>query len=151
MQETFSLEDIFNVMIELESLGNKHYVEMQKLTSDLELRELFGILAQQEVAHKALYTKYKAMNIAFSAEGADEEYRSYMDALLKGTVRFLAESREIKDFNHGFEIAVNLEKDTILFLSELRRIIAPEYYEAIDGITEQERTHLKYLYRYLEK
>lgn len=151
MQETFSLEDIFNIMIELETLGNKHYVEMQLMTTDLQLKELFGRLAQQEVAHKELYTKYKSMNIAFNASGADESYRSYMEALLKGTVRFLEASQEIKDFDHGFNIAIDLEKDTILFLTELRRIIDPIYYETIDGITEQERSHLKYLYASLEK
>ena len=151
MRESFSLEDIFNVMIELETLGNRHYINMQLLTSDLKLKELFGILAEQEMAHKALYTKYKKANIAFNATGADEEYQSYIDALLAGTVRFLKESREIKDFDHGFTIAVNLEKDTILFLTELRRIIDPAYFEAIDGITEQERSHLKYLYSYLNK
>lgn len=148
MRETFSLDDIFNVMIELETLGNKHYIEMQLLTEDLQLKDLFGRLATQETAHKKLYTEFKAKNIAFSATDADEEYKAYMDALLKGTIRFLEESREISDFEHGFNIAINLEKDTILFLTELRRIIDPAYYESIDNITEQERQHLKYLYSY---
>lgn len=151
MRETFSLEDIFNVMIELESLGNKHYIEMQLLTPDLKLKELFGLLADQEIAHKKLYTKYKNANIAFNATDVDDEYFSYIKALLDGTVRFLASSKNIKDFDHGFTIAVNLEKDTILFLSELRRLIDPIYYEAIDGIADQERSHLKYLYSYLNK
>jgi len=151
MRETFSLEDIFNIMIELETLGNKHYMEMQTMTTDLKLKELFGQLAQQEVAHKELYTKYKNLNITFEATNADEEYVSYMDALLAGTVKFLNASREIKNFDHGFDIAINLEKDTILFLSELKRIIEPSYHESIDTILDQERSHLKFLYNYLER
>lgn len=151
MQETFSLEDIFNVMIELEDLGNKHYTEMQLLTQDLELKQLFGILASQEIAHKEIYIKYKNTNITFETSKADSEYQAYIDSLLKGTIRFLKASREIKDFEHGFDIAVNLEKDTILFLSELRRIIEKNYYEAIDNILNQERSHLQSLYNYLDK
>lgn len=151
MRETFSLEDIFNVMIELESLGNKHYNQMQLMTEDLRLKELFGLLAKQEVAHMELYTEYKNKNIAFNATGTDDEYTSYMDALLAGTVRFLKDSSEFKDFDHGFEIAVNLEKDTILFLTELKRVIDPAYYDAMDAIADQERSHLKYLYEYKSK
>lgn len=148
MREVFTLEDIFNIMIELETLGNHHYIEMQNMTDDLELRSLFGQLAEQEIAHKALYTSYKHKNITFNQNEANEEYRSYMDALLKGTVQFLEESRVIKDFDHGFGIAVSLEKDTILFLSELRRIIDSAYYEAIDKIINEERKHLEILYAY---
>ncbi len=151
MQETFNLEDIFNVMIELETLGNKHYIEMQLLTTDLKLKELFGLLATQEKAHKKIYADYKKMNIAFNATGTDNEYMAYMSALLKAAVRFLEESEEIKDFDQGFNIAINLEKDSILFLTELRRIIDPAYYEAIDQITDQERTHLQYLYNFIER
>ena len=38
MQELFSLEDIFNVMMELESLGFDHYTKMQEMTSDYKLK-----------------------------------------------------------------------------------------------------------------
>lgn len=151
MQETFSLEDIFKVMIELEDLGNKHYLEMQLLTSDYELKELFGLLAKQENTHKKVYTTYKNSNIVLKANKADREYQAYINSLLKGTIRFLNASREIKDFDHGLDIAVNLEKDTILFLSELKTIIDSNYYEAIDNILDQERSHLKSLYLYIEK
>lgn len=151
MREVFALEDIFNVMIELETLGNIHYVQMQEMTDDLQLKSLFALLATQEIAHKELYTTYKNKNITFERNIVNEEYEAYMDAMLKGTVRFLEESKEIKSFEHGFEVAINLEKDTILFLTELRRIVTPEYYEAIDNVTDQERNHLKALYEYKSK
>ena len=99
----------------------------------------------------SLIWKYKNANIKFEANKADSEYQAYMNALLKGTVRFLDNSREIKDFKHGFEIAVNLEKDTILFLSELKQVIDDYYLDAIDNILNQERNHLKSLYAYIEK
>lgn len=149
MQDTFRLDDIFNIMIELETLGNKHYIELQLLTTDPKLKDLFGLLATQEMAHKELYTKYRNMNIAFNEIDADDAYISYMDALLEGTFRFLETSKEIKNFSHGYDIAIHLEKDTILFLMELRRIIDPAYFDALDTIIIQERAHLQYLYDYL--
>lgn len=148
MQELFSLEDVFNVMIELETLGNKHYLEMEKQTKDYQLKELFSGLAKQEMAHKELYTKYKDMHISFETNQLTLEYKDYMDALLKGTIRFLKGSQEINDVEHGFEIAIHLEKDTILFLGEIKGIIGPTYYEAIDEVLSQERNHLKALYKW---
>lgn len=150
MREVFTLEDIFNVMIELETLGYKHYIQMKEMTDDYKLKELFDLLATQESKHKEIYTKYKNMNITFESSKVDQDYQAYIESLLKGTIRFLEASKEINDFEHGFDIAINLEKDTILFLTELRRIIDTSYHEAIDNITDQERNHLKALYTYKE-
>lgn len=151
MREIFALEDIFNVMIQLEDHGNRHYVEMQDMTDDLQLKDLFGKLAVQEIAHKALYTKYKNMNIPYERNQVNEEYGAYMDAMLKGTIKFLEQSKDLRDFDHGFDVAINLEKDTILFLTELRRLVDSKYHEAIDQITDEERSHLSALYAYKSK
>lgn len=71
-----------------------------------------------------------------------------MVVLLKQTIRFLHESSNISDFDTGFEIAVRLEKDTILFLNELRSIVDASFYEAIDHVISQEQSHLKALYQF---
>lgn len=151
MQELFSLEDIFNVMIELESLGYEHYIKMETMTKDLKLKALFANLANQEKAHKALYTKYKSESITFDNNKVNDEYTQYMDALLGSTVAFLSRSGEIKDFDHGFDIAVTLEKDTIMFLNEIKSLIGESYSESIDQIIDQEKNHLVALYAYLSK
>ena len=107
MHELFSLEDVLNVLIELETLGNIHYTEMEKLTDDYKLKEFFGLLAKQELAHKDLYSGYKKTNITFDSSKVSKEYISYMDALLKGTVKFLETNRTMRDFNHGYELRLS--------------------------------------------
>lgn len=151
MNDIIRLEDIFNILIELESMGNKLYMEMQLLTSDNKLIELFGTLAQQEEAHKALYEKYKKANIAPNAKVVSADYQRHMSALLAGTIHFIKEHNDTKDFNHGFKIAINLEKDTILFLNELKQVIDPAYNDILDNIIDQEHSHLQFLYKYLEE
>lgn len=148
MSEIFSLEDIFNVMIGLESLGNVHYTNMQSMTDNAKLKVLFEQLAKAELAHKSLYEQFKSQMIAFNHEKVDSEYKEYMEALLNQTIRFLNESREIADFEKGFDISVQLEKDTILFLNELRGIVDTSYYDAIDQVIVQEQSHLTSLYKY---
>lgn len=151
MSEMFSLEDIFNVMIELESLGNVHYNKMSELTQNAKLKVLFEQLAKAELAHKELYQKFKVDMINFSHEKVNDEYQEYMDALLSQTVRFLDQSREIKDFEKGFDVSVQLEKDTILFLNEIRSIVDANFYEVIDKVIVQEQSHLKALYKFKEE
>ncbi|BEP29240.1 hypothetical protein [Helicovermis profundi] len=151
MREVFALEDIFNVMIELETLGNIHYDNMKGLTDVLSLKVLFESLAKQEFAHKKLYEKYKKEIISFNSDKVDDEYRAYMDVLLEQTVKFLSESREVTNFQNGFDISIQLEKDTILFLNEIRLLIDSSYYESIDRIISQEKGHLRALFEYKNK
>ena len=148
MSELFAIEDIFNIMIELESLGYMHYSQMKELTNNAKLKMLFDRLSKAELEHMKLYKEFKTDIVLFKHEKVDDEYRDYMDALLKQTVRFLEESRNITDFDKGFSISVQLEKDTILFLNEIRRIVEPKYYDAIDHVIIQEQNHLKALYEF---
>lgn len=151
MSELFSLEDIFNVMIELEALGNIHYSNMKDMTDNAKLKVLFEQLAKAELAHKELYKKFKKEIISFKHEKVDEEYKEYIAVLLRQTVQFLDESRSVSDFEKGFNISIQLEKDTILFLNEIRSVLESTYYGAIDKVIEQEKSHLKSLYEYKEK
>lgn len=146
MGSLFNLEDIFNVMIELESLGNRHYTKMKTMTNQAGLMVLFDRLAQDELAHKALYETFKKDMVHASEIKVDEEYEAYMKTLLDHTIRFLKEGDKVDEFNQGFDLAVNLEKDTILFLNELMNLVEPRYHEAIDRVIVQERIHLKNLY-----
>lgn len=151
MSEIFSLEDIFNVMIELESLGHSHYNKMKDMTENSKLKVLFEGLAKAELAHKKLYMDFKSDIINFNHEKVDEEYKEYIEMLLSETVGFLNESRDVSDFEEGFNISVQLEKDTILFLNEIRSIVEPKYHEAIDMVISEERNHLKSLYKFKDK
>ncbi|MBS3994987.1 MAG: hypothetical protein KGZ33_04265 [Alkaliphilus sp.] len=151
MSELFSLEDIFNIMIELESMGNEHYSYMSDTTNNAKLKVLFKQLAEAELAHKELYEQFKTESISFSHEKVDKEYKAYIEVLLNQTVQFLNESRVISNFEKGFSISIQLEKDTILFLNEIRSIIEASYHEAIDKVITQEKGHLKALYEFKDK
>jgi len=148
MQELIALEDIFNVMIQLETLGNKHYNEMVDLTDDLKLKALFNKLAEQEIEHKLLYTKYKDNAVNLEQNHLTESYQAYMTSLLKATIKFLDENKGKMSYEKGFEVAIQLEKDTILFLHEVKSILDDQYNNEIDLIIDQEKRHLQYLYNH---
>jgi rubrerythrin len=147
VKEIFGLEDIFNVMIQLESLGNSHYNKMANMTDDDKLKKLFESLAKQELAHKELYTRYKNESISFVQEKVNDEYKEYIEVLLSGTINFINQLEEVDDYKRGFDIAINLEKDTIIFLIEVKNLLAESYHADIEKIIDQERGHLKALYK----
>lgn len=151
MSDLFSLEDIFNVMIELETLGNLHYSKMKDMTKNAKLKVLFEQLAKAELAHKDVYVKFKSEIIHFRHEKVTEEYEAYINALLNQTIQFFDESHAISEFEKGYSISIQLEKDTILFLTEIRSIVEPIYYETIDKIIVQEQSHLIALYEYKDE
>lgn len=142
MHELFSLEDLFNVLIELETSGSKHYLEMVSLTNDLAMKEFFKSLSIQEESHKALYLSYKKRNIMFDQSLVTDEYSDYIRSMLNQTIHFLTNNDKIMDFSQGYELAVSLEKETIQFLLEVKKFLELPDIDSIDAVIEQEKQHL---------
>ena len=148
MQEIFSVEDVINVMIELETRGNEHYLSLSKQTQSEELKNLFLNLANAEQKHKLRYENFKKEILNFEHEDLSDDYEAYILSLLKQTIRFLNETRTQMNVDEGFRIAIQLEKDTILFLMELKSMIGQQFNADMEQIISEERGHLKLLYQY---
>lgn len=148
MQEIFSIEDVINVMIELETCGNEHYLSLSKQTQSEELKNLFLNLANAEQKHKLRYENFKKEILNFEHENVSDDYEAYMLSLLKQTIRFLNETRNQINIEEGFLLAIQLEKDTILFLMELKSMIGQQFNADMEQIISEERGHLKLLYQY---
>ena len=148
MQEIFSVEDVINVMIELETRGNEHYLSLSKQTQSEELKNLFLNLANAEQKHKLRYENFKKEILNFEHENVSDDYEAYMLSLLKQTIRFLNETRNQINVEEGFLLAIQLEKDTILFLMELKSMIGQQFNADMEQIISEERGHLKLLYQY---
>lgn len=148
MQEIFSIEDVINVMIELETCGNEHYLSLSKQTQSEELKNLFLNFANAEQKHKLRYENFKKEILNFEHENVSDDYEAYMLSLLKQTIRFLNETRNQINVEEGFLLAIQLEKDTILFLMELKSMIGQQFNADMEQIISEERGHLKLLYQY---
>lgn len=153
MRETFVLEDLLNIMIELETFGNKNYASLAEKAADRKLSEYFGVLASMELKHKAIFEDLKASVISFEQTDLDPEYTAYLDATLKNAIRFMKVNsigETTIDFDYGYDLAVSLEKDAILFLIEIKSLMPQIHHATIDTLIEEERSHLKFLYKYME-
>ncbi|MCK8060501.1 MULTISPECIES: ferritin family protein [unclassified Fusibacter] len=153
MKETFVLEDLLNMMIELETFGNENYQRLALNTTNSSLKEYFTTLAEMELKHKHIFEGFKEEAVTYPGSELDEDYTDYLKSILKNAVRFMKinrNSEHMDDFEAAFDLAVTLEKDAILFLIEIRTLIPSDHHHIIDRLIAEERSHLKYLYNYIE-
>lgn len=139
MRETFMISDVLNVLISLESKGAENYRQMAELSEDSRLSTLFEALAAREIEHKHIYEHFRN---ALEFEAVDVmAYTEYAEALLESQIQFL--SAEVPmDFEKGFWMAVQLEKDTIFFLTHLRDLVSSQYQSQVDPLIQEEKGHL---------
>lgn len=148
MRETFIIEDLLDVLIELENLGNTHYTKMADTAEDEKLKQLFELLARQEMVHRNIYQNYKNEKIVFETHTVTPEYKDYIKALIENTMSFLNETKTCENFKIGYEKAILLEKETLLFLNEMKQILPEENHFEINQLMDEERKHLKFLIQY---
>ncbi len=147
MNETFQMEDLLNVLIELETMGNRNYIEMANHTDNPKLHDFFEILAKQELKHKAIYEGYKKEFVTFSGSEITSEYDAYMKAMLENSIRVLRKVGDVNDLMSSYDMAITLEKDTILLLNEMKRLIPVSRHDEVEKLMDEERAHLKFLYQ----
>lgn len=148
MQEVFLLEDVLNVLIQLEGFGNVHYMRLAALTPELEVKKLFNELAKQEKHHQQIYEAYKVKYIQFNSSQLSSEYQDYLRALIQSSIQFLSQENAFNTFEQGFGQAVQLEKETILFLTEIKALLPVEHHVEMDALCLEERRHLQFLMKY---
>lgn len=147
--EKFLLEDLLNVLIELEDTGQKHYHRMANMAADPKLKDLFELLSKQEGTHKVIYEGYKTAFVNRKLNDVTEEYKSYVQVTLKNTIKFLNGHENIDNIDEGLKTAISLEKDTLLFLNEMKKMLGTKEDE-IERLMDEERGHLAFLYNYKE-
>lgn len=143
MRETFVTEDLLNTLIMLEIRGNENYIRLEASAPDPKSREMFGILATQELKHKKIYEGFR--DKLPETETADAEYVAYAALLLKKHVPLISGQQTPQNFEEGFQLAVELEKQTIFFLHEVKELLLPEQRSEVDPLIAEERKHLQYL------
>ncbi len=77
-------------------------------------------LADQEMKHKEIYQSYKMSLVP--KEIVDEDYLSYIKVMLQKNIQFLNIIKAPNNLEASICQAVQLEKDTIIFLMEMKKI-----------------------------
>lgn len=145
MAEQFLYEDILNTLIELETRGTVLYSKLAENAVNLETRQLFEFLSGQEDIHRGIYMGLK--KDVYDREDVTEDYKGYVAALLEQAFDSLLDVEAVsQDLSMAIKKAKHIEMETLVLLSEFKRLLPDIQHEHIDHLMDEERKHLKLLY-----
>lgn len=142
MRETFILQDLINSLIVLERTGHNFYKKLANEIKDNKIKVLFESLARDEIDHENFFESLK-VEFNYSIE-IDDDYEDYLNVLISNN--FNLEDKlniDVENYNVAVDLAAQLEKDAILFLTEMNKIIGESKREVIEKLIDEEREHLK--------
>ncbi|MFP4021210.1 MAG: ferritin family protein [Halanaerobium sp.] len=158
MKEKFSALEVMEMAKDIEKRGKKFYLRHAEATENRDLRELFKQLAADEQDH---YEKFVALTEDLKAEGEkadylyEEDVSAYFNYLVEYSIFPKDDSKEsleaLNDVKKALKLAVQAEKDSILFYREMCENNEDKTLEAVEELIKQEKEHLKSLVKYIKK
>ena len=158
MKEKFSALEVMEMAKDIEKRGKKFYLKHAEATENRDLRELFRQLAADEQDH---YDKFVALTEELRNGSEDEDYlyeeevSAYFDYLVEYSVFPKDDSKEsieaLNDVEKALKLAIQAEKDSILFYREMCDYNEGKTLEAVSQLIEEEKDHLRALGKYIEE
>lgn len=144
--------ELIDTAVCIEENGEFFYRECAKAFLNTNGKNLFLFLAREDARHKDIFSNLssslKKLEIAMAAphEEYPGEYFAYLQAFADShvftkkdtayeTAQSLITSKEILDF------ALQIELDSVLFYSEMKRSIYASQWPVLDQIIQEERSH----------
>ncbi len=142
MDQNITPDRFVEVAVQLESAGSDLYSDMARVNS--ETRSLFENLAQAEAKHAELYKSFDSDAII---AGEGEELNHLEDLVEASPLDLLRESGSPRqgplNLDEAFPLAIQFEKETVLFYSAFTPLLSEEAKEINQKILAQEKEHLR--------
>ena len=149
----FTLGEIIDLAVRIETNGQKAYRKAQEQVTDPALASMLGWLAGEEAEHEKWFLRLKE-NMKTGLE--DPELEEMGKAVLQGVLgdhTFSideADFSQIEDLESLLALSVEFEKDTILFFEMLSAFIEDEQtLNQLNRIIEEENRHVRFLQDFL--
>ena len=152
MSALFTGKDLIDAVVEVEKIGAAFYQCLAENTPSRKASELFARIGQEEREHvQELEGLLGAAERYPPAESYPDEYHEYLEALVEGRVFPDEETckRIARDFRGETEacpLASSFERQTILFLHEMRRFLPEDRHGTVQKLLEGEYEHLRHLH-----
>ncbi|MBF0112509.1 MAG: ferritin family protein [Desulfamplus sp.] len=161
MAYNFNADEIFAVAIKIEENGAAFYRKAASLQKDEENQKFLQQLAKVEDNHKTSFEKMRKelseMDKSSTVFDPQDELGLYLSAMADAhggegdpkVTESLTENQPMKDI---LNIAIGLEKESILFYLGIKNLLPPKYgQEKIDDIIKEEQRHIAQLNTFLKK
>ncbi len=151
MSISFSSSELINIAIDIETRGMAFYDVMSQSTENAEARDLFRHLGDIERQHVQIFRDMLGEAGNYQPSDSDsEEYAAYFKALVDSSVFTddLIPSGMAANIDSDIEIlqlAIGVERDSILFYYLMRDIMPPRTHPTVNKIIAEEKLHLRQL------
>ncbi|HLD36607.1 MAG TPA: ferritin family protein [Planctomycetota bacterium] len=153
MDYFFNAEEIFHIAVMIEDNGEKFYNHVSATTTDAKTKDICAKLAGQEHKHRLLFEKLLSDVVnkkgsMYNIADFPQDDLSYLKAVSDSNVFTQAlnlkdVSAKIKNTKDAIIIALDFEKDSILFFIQMKKFTRPEWGQAeINKLIEQEQEHI---------
>ncbi len=154
MAISFNLDEIFEMAEQIEKNGASFYREAARKTGDKTTQKTFVNLAAMEDGHLKIFQEMRKQLDTSDKEPAtfdpDNEAALYLQAMasshgIEGKKDRLTKLTGNETIREVFEIAVNAEKNSIVFYTALKDIVSATGRDKVDTIISEELGHLAVL------
>ncbi|MDH5695024.1 MAG: ferritin family protein [Dehalococcoidia bacterium] len=151
MSISFSGSELINIAIGIEGRGIAFYDIMARSTENAVARDLFQYLADMERQHIQIFQGMLGEADKFQPrETYAGEYAPYLQALVESAVftdDLVTSEMATKAASdiEALELAIDAEKDSILFYYEMRDIMPLPVQPTVNKIIAEEKSHLRQL------
>jgi rubrerythrin len=144
--------DMFEMAMQVEKSGEVFYRAAAGKVDSAGVKQLFEDLALQEVKHyqffRSLFESIRGRPLLTADEW--HEYQGYLDATVQsaffeGPDKALALAETLTDHQKAVRMAIEFEKETLLFFHDLNDIVPDSGKRAVHEIVEEERSHIRRL------
>ena len=157
MANLFQAKEIVNIGVEDEVSGGALYQALAEKTQNPTLKSFYQAMVEKERIHEE---KFRDLLKAVEGHAIHEtyagEYEAYLRALLDArafpTAAVATEkARAARGDRAGLDLALQMEKDTLTLFVEIVKLIPERHRPVVQGIIEEERSHLVELSAALKK
>ena len=150
MDSTFDALDVLQIASQLEQAGREFYEQLAAHAGVEIIAGLCRTLAEEERRHQAVFqaTRNRLGQQANERLWEPHEY-AYLNALVQTMV--VTQTQEAMatvtggDIRKLLDLAIQFEKDSILFYAELHSVVTDEHAAAISAIIREEKSHVRSL------
>ena len=149
MSVQFSGEELLEMGVKIEEIGEEFYKEFAAKAKDKDVKELLEYLAAEEVRHKNLFISFqdKWGSEDFVAPLLNEHVSAYIKTLVGAKVftdkiTFMNKFKNLDDPLDIINNAIIFEKDTILFYHEMKNFVTESRHLIIAELIDEEWKHV---------
>jgi len=148
----YSLNEVLAMAIKIEENGYKIYSQLAEENKNQRLKELFDFLAVEELRHKEVFQNInnKLKTSPYQLPYSWEEVQPYLSAItdshfFSGEDKVFNLMKEAKTDEEIINLALEFEKETLLFYYEILNLVAEEDKQTVLQLINEEKNHIKKL------